>query len=119
LVKRFQETGEMPEVHTSLYDMVAERRRKMGMPLPPLKPLPPTPDEKQLRAEREKYTAAMAEMMGVIQAIEKISATGYTMAEVARHIEKFNSPDVDWPGAVEESSSRLSRLKALVKELKP
>lgn len=113
LVKRFEESGELPEAHTSLYDLVAEQRRKMGIPTPPLKPLPPPLDEKRLR---EEYTAAMAEMTNVIQSMERIATTNYTMAEVARHIQKFNSPDVDWPGKAKESSSRMKALVALMKE---
>jgi hypothetical protein len=119
LVERFRETGEIPDVRVSLPQMIEERRREAA----PSAPAPPAArmtaeerrEQERLRTEREATNARVAAMMTVIEAIEAIARTGYTMTEVAREIERFDTPDQDWHGAVRES---LARLRQLSKELK-
>jgi hypothetical protein len=114
LVQRFQETGEIPDIKVSLPEMIARVRREIAPP-PVRKTAEERHEEQQLRQKLEANSARVAALMTVIESIEAIAETTYSMPQIARHIERFDTPDQDWRGAVRESFSRLKELRSELK----
>lgn len=112
LVERFRETGEIPEIEVTLPEMIAERRRALELP-PPARA---TPEEASLRRQMKENSARNAVFMGIVEAVERIAQTDLATGEIARFIERFDTPDVDWEGAVGKA---LVRLDELARELRP
>jgi len=112
LVKRFEETGEIPNVEVSLPRMIEERRQTLltPSPPPPRKTAEERAEEERQRQIRERNTAKAAALMGVVASIETIVKNDCTIIQLARHIERFDTPDQDWRGKVHEAWKRLGEL---------
>jgi len=114
LVKHFTNTGEMPDIETDLYKMIAEERR-LRKPTPP-----PGSAEERARYQqfREKVAANTAHnnaVFQVVEGIEHIAKSSLSMTEIAREIDQLDTPDKDWHGQAREAQMRL---RLLCKELK-
>ena len=116
LVQQFAETGEIPDIQVSLPQMIAERRRQISPP-PPVahRTAEERREEELLRREMEANSAKVAAMMGVIRSIETVAHASFSAAEIACDITRFDTPDVDWRGAVREAAVRLEQLRLELK----
>jgi hypothetical protein len=114
MVKHFAETGEIPDIQTSLPELIKECRQAMQLPEPQRKTVEDRNEEQQTVERRKANSAraaALLSMMSVIESIECIATTEFSMAEVARDIKCYDTPDQDWRGDVKEAASRLSSLR--------
>jgi Protein of unknown function (DUF3102) len=114
LVKRFAETGQLPEVTVSLPQLIAERRALMQ---PQPKQQPPSPEEEQRRAEEAELRAKMkvnservVKVFNVIGSIECLSGTPLTVTEIAAEIRRLDTPDKDWRGQLKIARQKLAEL---------
>jgi hypothetical protein len=111
LIERFAESGEIPDLAISLPQMIAERRRlEAPDSTPPPMSAAERAEQKRLRQEREANTARVAEVMGVIEAIDHIAQTPLSAMEIADQIDRWDTPDKDWHGKTKEASTRLRQL---------
>lgn len=112
LVQHFQETGEIPDIQVSLPEMIARERERA-------EPSRPSREDRErlreLRQEREQATAHNAALMSVIEAIERIADTPVPIGEIARAIDRFDTPDQDWHGKTGEAYVRLKGLRSELK----
>jgi hypothetical protein len=118
LVRRFQQTGELPESTISLPRLIDERRALIapsgGNRFANLRP--PVEDPARLAAEarqREQVkanTERAVKVFHVIEAIECLSGTPLAVQEIAAEIRRLDTPDKDWPRQLRHARRFLAAL---------
>jgi len=108
LVQHFTETGEMPDIEVDLPKMIADERRRCS---PSEKPGAKEQEElKAFRARRDAGTAHVVKVMTVVQSIERIAKSELSMPEIAKEIDKLDTPDKDWHGQAKQAHTLLGKL---------
>jgi len=106
LVRRFQETGELPEVKTSLAEILEQRRSRMEP-----EQTPPARDrerDQHLREEVKANTAQASLVMDVIRSIETLNRTPLTVNKIISEIRRLDTPDKNWRGKTIIASQMLA-----------